>query len=55
MPKATAKQKGKVEKVIREYKKGELSIGKSNKTVKSKKQAVAIALNEAGLSKKKKK
>jgi hypothetical protein len=55
MPKANAKQKGKVEKVIREYKKGELNIGKSDKKVKSKKQAVAIALNEAGLSKKKKK
>jgi hypothetical protein len=34
---------------------GELNIGKSAKKVKSKKQAVAIALSEAGMSKKKKK
>ena len=49
--KAAAK---KVAKVMREYKKGELNIGKSSKKVKSKKQAVAIALSQAGLSKKKK-
>ena len=45
----------KVAKVMREYKKGKLNIGKSSKKVKSKKQAIAIALNEAGMSKKKKK
>ena len=39
------KGKGKVEKVMKEYKKGELNIGKSKKKVTSKKQAVAIALN----------
>ena len=50
--KAAAK---KVAKVMREYKKGELNIGKSSKKVKSKKQAVAIALSQAGMSKKKKK
>jgi hypothetical protein len=49
--KAAAK---KVAKVMREYKKGELNIGKSSKKVKSKKQAVAIALSQAGMSKKKK-
>lgn len=43
--------KNKVAKVMREYKKGELNIGKSKKKVKSRKQAVAIALSEAGLSK----
>jgi hypothetical protein len=45
----------KVKKVMREFKKGELNIGKSPKKVKSRKQAIAIALSEAGLSKKRKK
>jgi len=48
------KKQKKVAKVMREYKKGKLPIGKSKKKVKSRKQAVAIALSEAGLSKKKK-
>jgi hypothetical protein len=47
--------KGKVEKVMSEYKRGELNSGKKGPVVKSKKQAVAIALSEAGLSKKTKK
>lgn len=53
------KGKAKVEKVMREYKGGTLHSGKDPKgpkkapVVKSKKQAVAIALSEAGLSKKK--
>jgi hypothetical protein len=42
----------KVKKVMREFKKGELNIGKSKKKVKSRKQAIAIALSEAGMSKK---
>jgi len=53
MKKAAAKKK--VAKVMREFKKGELNIGKSSKKVKSKKQAVAIALSQAGMAKKKKK
>ena len=53
MKKTAAKKK--ISKVMREYKKGELNIGKSSKKVKSKKQAVAIALSQAGMAKKKKK
>lgn len=53
------KGKAKVEKVMREYKKGDLKSGKpgpgKGPAVKSKKQAVAIALSEAGLAKKKNK
>ena len=45
----------KVKKVMIEFKKGELNIGKSKKKVKSRKQAIAIALSEAGMSKKRKK
>lgn len=45
----------KVKKVMREFKKGELKIGKSKKPVKNRKQAIAIALSEAGLSKKEEK
>ena len=41
----------KVRKVMKEFKKGELNIGKSPKKVKSRKQAIAIALSEAGKSK----
>lgn len=40
------KGKGKVEKVMKEYKAGTLNIGKSKKKVTSQKQAVAIALSE---------
>ncbi len=37
----------KIGKVMKEFKKGELNIGKSPKKVKSRKQAVAIALSSA--------
>jgi hypothetical protein len=42
----------KIGKVMREFKKGELNIGKSSKKVKNPKQAIAIALSEAGQSRK---
>ena len=45
------KSEKKVKKVMREFKKGVLPIGKSKKKVKSRKQAIAIALSEAGKSK----
>ena len=47
----TAKQDKKVKKVMKEFKKGKLNIGKSKKKVKNRKQAIAIALSEAGKSK----
>lgn len=51
--------KGKVEKVMKEYKEGKLQSGKpgpgKGPIVKSKKQAIAIAMSESGMSKKKKK
>ena len=49
------KKQNKVKKVMKEFKKGELNIGKSKKKVKNRKQAIAIALSEAGMSKKKNK
>lgn len=54
--KETKKQKEKVEKVMHEFKDGDLKSGKDGAggKVKSRQQAVAIALSEAGLSKKSK-
>lgn len=45
----------KVGKVMKEYKEGALHSGKGGPVVKSRKQAVAIALSEAGMSKPSKK
>ena len=53
LPKTTDKKQKKVSKVMREYKSGKLKSGKSNKKVVNKKQAIAIALSEAGVKKKK--
>ena len=45
----------KVHTVMREFKEGDLESGGSGKTVRSPKQAMAIALSEAGKSKPKSK
>lgn len=47
MPKYGEKAQKKVEKAVKEMKKGELKSGSSGKKVTSRKQAVAIGLNEA--------
>ena len=46
------KKPGKVKTVMHEFKAGKLHSGKSGKIVKNPKQAIAIALSEAGMSKK---
>ena len=52
---AKKKKQAKVKKVMKEFKEGKLKAGGSGKKVKNRKQAIAIALNEAGVSKKKRK
>lgn len=47
MAKYSEKTQGKVHEALHEMKEGELTIGKSDKKVTSKKQAIAIGLSEA--------
>ena len=55
MAKETKKEKNKIHRVMKEFKEGELHSGsKKGPKVKSRKQAIAVAMSEAGLSKKKK-
>jgi hypothetical protein len=50
---STPRQRAKVEKVMREFKEGKLHSGsKKGLVVKDRDQAIAIALSEAGMSKK---
>jgi hypothetical protein len=51
--KTTSQQKKKIAKVYHEYKSGTLHSGKKGPVVKSKDQAIAIALSEAKKAKKK--
>ena len=53
--KKMSKAQKKVGKVMSEYKEGTLHSGKGGKVVKNPKQAIAIALSEAGMAKKGKK
>ena len=52
--KKMSKAQKKVGSVMREFKEGTLHSGKGGKVVKNPRQAVAIALSSAGISKKKK-
>ena len=52
LSKTTDRKQKKISKVMREFKNKKLNIGQSNKKVKNRKQAVAIALNEAGIKQK---
>ena len=52
LPKTTEQKRKKVSKVMREFKKGKLNMGQSKKKEKNRKQAIAIALSEAGVKQK---
>jgi hypothetical protein len=54
MAKETRKEKSKVKKVMHEMKEGKLHSGsKKGPLIKDKKQALAVAMSESGLNKKK--
>ncbi len=54
-PRTAPKKQAKVKKVMGEFKRGKLHSGsKSGPVVKNRKQGIAIALSEAGLSRKSK-
>ena len=53
LPKTTERKQKKVSKVMREFKSGKLKSGKAKKKVVNRKQAIAIALSEAGVKRKK--
>jgi len=55
MKKKKTKAQKKVSKVMREYKSGTLHSGRKGPVVRSREQAIAIALSEAGKSLRKKK
>jgi hypothetical protein len=50
MPHETSGQKRTIRRVLREYTDGRLKIGRTSKRVRDSKQAIAIALSEAGIS-----
>jgi len=50
--KKVAKKVAKVQKVMHEFKAGGLHSGKGGPVVKSRQQAIAIAMSEAGMAKK---
>jgi hypothetical protein len=52
VPRSKSAKQSKVHKVMKEYKEGELRSGKQGKggKVKSRKQAIAIAMHESGQS-----
>ena len=54
-PASRKKKRAKVKKVMKEFKEGKLKSGGSGKKVKNPKQAIAIALSEAGVKKRKSK
>ena len=51
MPRQSEAQKSTMERVMHEYKQGDLKSGKSSKKVTNRRQAIAIGLSEAGASK----